>query len=154
MGLYRSPECIGYADLEQTLKYMTICCIGFYPCRSVTKQIWPCYENGHGQHSVIIWTNLVVPQYLMLYTKLQSLWPRLVPKKEIFEGFLTYMGLEALLVMWHGTFEQIFIPISHGGSIWNLASIGLCVLSKCGLKMLNLSDLGQRSLNDTDLWYS
>ena len=32
------------------------------------------------------------------------------------------MGLETTLVIWPGTFEQIFIPTSHGGSIWNLAS--------------------------------
>ena len=39
--------------------------------------------------------------------------------------FLPYMGLEAILVIWPGTFEQIFIPTSHGGSIWNFASNGL-----------------------------
>ena len=67
--LYRSPECIGYA--EQASKYMTICCINFHPCRSIRKQIWPCHKNGQGQLSVIIWTNLVVPEYPMLYTKFQ-----------------------------------------------------------------------------------
>ena len=69
MVLYRSPECIGYA--EQASKYMTICCINFHPCRSIRKQIWPCHKNGLGQLSVIIWTNLVVPKYPMLYTKFQ-----------------------------------------------------------------------------------
>ena len=35
------------------------------------------------------------------------------------------MSLEAMLVMWSETFEQIFIPTFHGGAIWNLASTGL-----------------------------
>ena len=34
------------------------------------------------------------------------------------------MGMAAILVMWPGPFEQTFIPLSQGGSIWNLASIG------------------------------
>ena len=34
------------------------------------------------------------------------------------------MGMVAILVMWPGPFEETFIPPSHGGSIWNLASIG------------------------------
>ena len=33
------------------------------------------------------------------------------------------MGMAAILVMWPGPFEQIFVPPSHGDSIWNLASI-------------------------------
>ena len=42
--------------------------------------------------------------------------------KKIFEGFY---HIWAILVMWPGTFEQIFIPTSQGGSIWNLASNSL-----------------------------
>ena len=34
------------------------------------------------------------------------------------------MGMAANLVMWPEPFEQTFVPPSHGGSIWNLASIG------------------------------
>ena len=33
------------------------------------------------------------------------------------------MGMVAILVMWPGPFEQTFVPLSHGYSIWNLASI-------------------------------
>ena len=29
------------------------------------------------------------------------------------------MGMVAILVMWPGPFEQIFIPPSHRSSIWN-----------------------------------
>ena len=37
------------------------------------------------------------------------------------------MGMAVILVKWPGPFEQTFIPPSHGGSTWNLASIGLAV---------------------------
>ena len=33
------------------------------------------------------------------------------------------MGMAAILIVWPGPFEQIFIPPSHGDSIWNLASV-------------------------------
>ena len=34
------------------------------------------------------------------------------------------MGMAAILVMWPGPFEQLFVPPPQGGSTWNLASIG------------------------------
>ena len=34
------------------------------------------------------------------------------------------MGMAAILVTWPGPFEQIFVPPSQEGSIWNLATIG------------------------------
>ena len=37
------------------------------------------------------------------------------------------MGMVAILVKWHKPFVLIFIPPSHGGSTWNLASIGLAI---------------------------
>ena len=37
------------------------------------------------------------------------------------------MGMTAILVLWHKPFELILIPQSHGGSTWNLTSIGLAV---------------------------
>ena len=36
----------------------------------------------------------------------------------------------AILVIWPGPFEQTFAPLFHGGSIWNLASIGPVVSEK------------------------
>ena len=49
----------------------------------------------------------------------------------IFEGFLPYMDMVAILVMWPRPREQTpFIPPSHWGSIWNLALIGPAVLEK------------------------
>ena len=32
-----------------------------------------------------------------------------VPEKKIFEGFLPYMGMAAILVMWPASYQQIFI---------------------------------------------
>ena len=48
----------------------------------------------------------------------------LVPKKKIFEGFLPYMGVASILVMWPRCPKQTFVPPAHGGSTWNLALIG------------------------------
>ena len=55
--------------------------------------------------------------------------------EKIFEGFLTYMGVAAILVMQPRPRQQTVIPPSHWGSIWNL--IGTVVLEekifeKCG----------------------
>ena len=35
------------------------------------------------------------------------------------------MGMAAILVMWPGQFEQIFVSPSQGGFIWNLTLICL-----------------------------
>ena len=37
------------------------------------------------------------------------------------------MGMSAALVTWPGPFEQTFVHLSSGDSIWNLASIGTAV---------------------------
>ena len=34
------------------------------------------------------------------------------------------MGMAAILVMWPGLFEQLFVPPTPGGYIWNLVTIG------------------------------
>ena len=34
------------------------------------------------------------------------------------------MGVGAILVMWPGPFEQLFVPLTHGGYIWKLVTIG------------------------------
>ena len=44
----------------------------------------------------------------MLNNKLVEIGP-LVPEKEIFEGFLPYMGMAAILVMRPGCCEQTFV---------------------------------------------
>ena len=60
--LYSSPECIGYAELEQAWIYMTICCISFTHAEALGNKFWLSHKNGR-QYSVIIWTNLVVLEY-------------------------------------------------------------------------------------------
>ena len=40
------------------------------------------------------------------------------------------MGVVAIFVMWPRSPEQTFIPPTHGGATWNLASIGPAVLEK------------------------
>ena len=122
--LYCSPECWGYVELEQTWKYInTQCCVSFHPCRSIRKQIWPCHKNSQGQPKIIIWNigSTLVPHAVYQVSKSSASWFW----RKIFLKFFTiiYMGM----VMWPETFEQIFIPTSHGGSIWHLASIGLVV---------------------------
>ena len=132
--LYRSPECIGYAELEQAWKYMIMCCKSFHPCRSIRKQIWPGHKNGQGQPSVIIWTNFAVLEYPMLYTKFQGHWP-LDSEEGDFYRFLAY---RAWTPSWSCDPEHSNTFSSHRSSIWNLASNGqVCVfLWKRSLKML------------------
>ena len=69
----------------------------FFPYKCIRNQIWPCHKVGQGQPRFIICENLVWPTYPMLHTKSQGL---LVPEKKIFKGFLPYMGVVAILVMW------------------------------------------------------
>ena len=62
----------------------------------------------------------------MLHTKAQGHWPFGSGEEE----FLPYTGMAAILVMWPRCPEQTFVPPNHGGSTWNLASIGPAVLEK------------------------
>ena len=50
----------------------------------------------------------------------------LVLEKKIFEGFLLYTGVAAILAMWPRFSEEIFVP----PTTWNLASFGQAVLEK------------------------
>ena len=64
------------------------------------------------------------------------------------------MGIVAIFVMWPRPFEQGFVPLSQGGSTWNLASIGLVVIEEKKFKNIESETFGPRSINDLDLWYS
>ena len=64
------------------------------------------------------------------------------------------MGMVAILVMWPGPFENAFVPLSHGGSTWNLASVGRVVIEEKKFKTIESERFGPRSINDIDLWYS
>ena len=41
-----------------------------------------------------------------------------VPEKKNFEGFLPYMGMAAILVMWSGLFINTLVPIDASYKIW------------------------------------
>ena len=57
------------------------------------------------------------------------------------------MGIAAILVMCPGPFKQTFVPLSKGGSAWNLALIGQPVSEE---KMFEIvdddDDNGRRSM--------
>ena len=65
-----------------------------------------------------------------------------VPEKKIFEGFLPYMGVAAILVMWPRCHEQTFVPPTHRGSTQNLALIGQAVSEE---KMFEIVDADGRT---------
>ena len=98
---------------------------------------------GQGQPRVIIWTTLVVLPYMMLYTKFQGHWS-IGSGEEDFLRFLPYMGMAAILVMWPGRFEQLFVPPAPGGYIWNLVTIGPVVLEEKSFEIVD----GRRTTTD------
>ena len=112
--------------------------------------IWPCRKKGQGQPRVIIWTILIVLEYPMLHTEFQG-HRSTGSGEEDFSRFLPYMGVVAMLVMWPGPYEQIFIPSTPGGSICNLITIGLVVFEEIVWYCQNMRVLGQRSKDDLDL---
>ena len=77
-----------------------------------------------------------------------------VPEKKIFEGFLPYMGMAAILVMCPASCHQIFISLYLKALIKNLIQIGKLVSEKIWFEFLYVHDLGPRSRNDLDLQYS
>ena len=58
-----------------------------------------------------------------MHTKFQGHQP-FGSREEDFLRFLPVIGMAAILVMWPGPFEQIFVPLSHRSSIWNFILIG------------------------------
>ena len=73
-----------------------------------------------------------------------------VPEK-IFEGFLPYVGMVAILVMGPVSCHQIFISLYLKAFIKNLVQICKLVSEKIRFEFLYVHDLGPRSRNDLDL---
>ena len=71
-----------------------------------------------------------------------------VPEKKIFEGFLPYMGVAAILVIRPASCHQIFISFYLKAFIQNLDQIGTVVSEKIQFEFLYVHDLGPRSKND------
>ena len=106
----------------QAWKYMTICCISFHPCRSIRKQIWPCQK----------WSRSAQCHHL---NKFGSTWVRDAVSRSSVSRFRRKRFLKVFtIIIWDWkpswSFEQIFIPTSHGGSIWNLASTDLVLFEE------------------------
>ena len=77
-----------------------------------------------------------------------------VPEKKIFEGFLPYMGMAAILVMRPASCHQIFISLYMKAFIQNLVQIGTVAFEKIRFEFLYVHDLRPRARNDLDLQYS
>ena len=97
--------------------------------------IWPCYKVYQGQPRIIIWTNLLEPESLMLHIKFQGHWPFGIWDEDFQRFFFPYMGIAAILVMWPRHYEQTFVPPPNGVSACNLVSIGPAVW-KCSSQRL------------------
>ena len=90
------------------------------------------------------------PQYYI--PSFVEIGPR-VPEKKIFEGFLPYMGVAAILVMRPASCHQIFFFLYLKALIQNLVQNGSVVSKKIRFEFLYVHDLWPRSRNDLDLQY-
>ena len=77
-----------------------------------------------------------------------------VLEKKIFEGFLPYMAMAAILVMRPASCHQIFIFLYLKAFIQNLVQNGPAVSEKIRFEFLYVNNLGPRSSYDLDLQYS
>ena len=75
-----------------------------------------------------------------------------VPEEKIFEGFLPYMGMAAILVMWPKPHMQTFVPPSHGASTWNLTSIGPVVPEEKTFENVNTRHTDRQTDNSLAIW--
>ena len=77
-----------------------------------------------------------------------------VLEKKIFERFLPYVDMVAILVMLPASCHQIFIPLYLKAFIQNLVQNGPIVSEKIRFEFLYVHNLWPRSSNDLDLQYS
>ena len=66
-----------------------------------------------------------------------------VPEKKIFERFLPYMDVAAILVMWPASCHQIFISLNLKAFIQSLVQISTIVSEKIQFKFCMYTTLGQ-----------
>ena len=128
---------------SQTTRFWKLHCFNFFPYKGIMDQIWSCRKIGQGQLRVIIWTNLVVFEYPKLLTKFQGHRHICFQRRRMFHVFTIYGR-----TIW--TNFRSPIPLRY--KIWLQSAKRF--LRKRSLKMLNLSDVGPRSMNDLDLWFS
>ena len=77
-----------------------------------------------------------------------------VPEEKIFEGFLPYRGVAAILDMLPASCHHIFISLYLKAFKKSLVQIDTVVSEKIQFEILYVHDLGPRSRNDLDLQYS
>ena len=77
-----------------------------------------------------------------------------VPEKKIFKGFLPYIGMAAILVMYPALCHQIFVSLYLKAFIQSLVQINTVVSEKIRFELLYVHDLGPTSRNDLDPQYS
>ena len=105
MVLYRSSECWGYTEFEQTWKYMnTQCSISCHPKKALGNKFDPVIKMVKVTQSYHL-KEMVVVKYDAVYrvSRTSTSWFR---KREDFWRSLPYMRM----AMWPEQFEQIFIP--------------------------------------------
>ena len=71
-------------------RFWKIHCFTFSPYKCIRDQIWSCHKIGQGQHSVIIWTNLVVLEHPMMQIKFQCYRPFGAREEDFFKIFTIY----------------------------------------------------------------
>ena len=98
--------------------FWKIHCFNFFPYKRIGDQLWPCHKIWFEQ----TW----IPDAACELSRSSAFGFQ----RRRFLRLLPYMGMAVMFVMWSGPFEHIFIPLSHGGSNWNLASIDLAVYKK------------------------
>ena len=84
----------------------------------------------------------------MLHTKFLEIGS---PEKKIFERFLPYRGVAAILVMSPVSCHQIFNSLYLKAFIQSLDQIDTVVSEKIQFEILYVHELGPRSRNDLDL---
>ena len=77
-----------------------------------------------------------------------------VPEKKIFEGFLSYMGVAATLVMCPASCHQIFIFLYLKAFIKILVQIGTVVSDKIRIEFLMYTTLGQGQGQEMSLFFN
>ena len=77
----------------------------------------------------------------MLHTKFRESFDLLALEKKIFEGFLLYMSVAAILVMCPASCHHIFIYLYLKAFIQNLVQIGTVFSEKIQFEFLYVHDL-------------
>ena len=77
----------------------------------------------------------------MLYTKFVEIGPP-VPEKKIFEGFLPYMGVAAILIMWPVSCNHIFISLYLKAFMQSLVQIDTVISEKVQFEICMYTTLG------------